>query len=77
MEDRLMAVINTLQTLNIQPTVENMQTLLGCIQVLSQVRNTLLEAKKEALAEVPSEQPTRPIAQDVMPEAVTEIVPED
>ena len=37
----IQAVINTLQSLNLPATVDNMSKLLGCVQVLTEVMNAL------------------------------------
>ena len=39
--NKIQAVINTLQSLNIPATVDNMGKLLGCVQVLDEVKNNL------------------------------------
>ena len=43
--NEIQRVINTLGTLNIPSTYENMDRLLGCMQVLARVRDTLKEDK--------------------------------
>ena len=39
--NKIQAVINTLQSLNIPATMENMGKLMGCIQILDEVKNDL------------------------------------
>lgn len=43
----IQAIINTLQALDIKATYENMDKLLGCMQLLAKVRDAL-KAEKEA-----------------------------
>lgn len=47
--EEIQKVINTLEGLDIKPTYENMNRLLGCMQVLANVRDDLerQEAKTE------------------------------
>ena len=39
--NKIQAVINTLQSLNIPATMDNMGKLMGCVQVLEEVKNNL------------------------------------
>lgn len=41
MANKVQAVMNTLESLDIKSTYENVNKLLGCFQVLSEVRNDL------------------------------------
>lgn len=45
--NKIQAVMNTLQSLNIPATMENMSKLIGCQQVLEEVRNELNSMKED------------------------------
>lgn len=46
MKEKLKAVYSTLQTLNIPPTYDNLNKLLGCLQALSEVYDELEREEK-------------------------------
>ena len=48
MVTRIQSVINTLEGLDIRSTYENMDRLLGCLQVLAKIRDDLKEKETKA-----------------------------
>ena len=48
MVTRIQSVINTLEGLDIRSTYENMDRLLGCLQVLAKIRDDLKEKEAKA-----------------------------
>ena len=49
--NKIQAVINTLQDLDIKPSYGNMDKMLGCLQTLVQIRDSLKEVKTDGNAE--------------------------
>lgn len=50
--NELQRVIDTLSSLNIVSTYNNMNKLLGCLQVLANIRDVVKERKADTLQEV-------------------------
>lgn len=49
--NKIQAVINTLQELDMKPSYTNMDKMLGCLQTLVQVRDSLKEVEADGNAD--------------------------